>query len=346
MHVIKARNVNGALNKGLMELVNHGVENDSRNGQVIRFPWPVTTVYDRPEERVLFSSVRDANPVFHLVESLWMLAGRNDVAFPATFVKRMREFSDDGVTFNGAYGHRWRKHFGYDQIECIVNLLKRDPGTRRAVLTMWDAQSIHDIETLEPGADLHKTALGQAKDVPCNTQIYFNASGKVLNMTICCRSNDMIWGAYGANAVHMSVLHEYVARSAGMVQGRMYQISNDLHVYRKVGGTNQDMLNLAMNAYTEDHYRSGPITPAPLFTEEETQENFDHDVDVFFAAFDANGEFDQWRTQFFRFVVDPMVASWAAHKRGESNAARKYADCIGSGDWRLAMHGWLDRRAK
>ena len=81
MHVIRARNVQEALVVGLQDLRRYGVERESRNGPVVVFPEPVTTVCERPEERVLFHCERDANPFFHLFEALWMLAGRNDLAY-------------------------------------------------------------------------------------------------------------------------------------------------------------------------------------------------------------------------------------------------------------------------
>src|ERR1039457_2230941 len=104
MHVIQARNVNDALASGLEYLADKGVEEQSRNGPVIVAPGPVTTVYERPLERVLFSPLRDANPFFATMESLWMLAGHNDVVFPAYFAKNMMNYSDGGVTLHGAYG--------------------------------------------------------------------------------------------------------------------------------------------------------------------------------------------------------------------------------------------------
>ena len=50
-------------------------------------------------------------------------------------------------------------------------------------------------------------------------------------MTVCNRSNDMIWGAYGANAVHMSILMEYVAVAVNAPMGSYYQISDSFHIY-------------------------------------------------------------------------------------------------------------------
>ena len=74
MKVIDTRNVNTALRWALPELLKEGVEEPSRNGLVLVMPTPVTTVYQRPQERVVFSPERNANPFFHLMESLWMLA--------------------------------------------------------------------------------------------------------------------------------------------------------------------------------------------------------------------------------------------------------------------------------
>ena len=130
----------------------------SRNGNVLVIDEPVTVTYTHPKERVLFNAARDANPFFHLYEALWMLAGRNDVAPLAYYNKRMAEFSDNGETFNGAYGYRWRKatvahsedkrvkRYAYcesgwvDQLDLLVAHLKADPTSRRAVLQMWNVE--------------------------------------------------------------------------------------------------------------------------------------------------------------------------------------------------------------
>src|SRR6187549_1871940 len=139
MLCIEVDNVNQGLAEGLRRVVNMGLERPSRNGPVLVMPGPVTTTYKRPTNRVLFSQRRDANPFFHCMEGLWMLAGRNDVEWPAYFAKNMRSYTDDGHTLHGAYGYRWLKHFKFDQLALIIDQLKHDPNSRRAVLQMWDA---------------------------------------------------------------------------------------------------------------------------------------------------------------------------------------------------------------
>jgi hypothetical protein len=221
------------------------VMGESRNGGVLVMPGPLITTYQRPTQRVLLDSDRDANPFFHLMEAFWMLAGRNDVESLMRYNSGMKKYSDDGVTFHGAYGHRWRRHFTdtegtIDQLAEIISVLRADPNDRRVVLQMWD-----------PECDLNTTGL----DFPCNNLCYFRVNAGRLEMTIACRSNDMLWGGYGANAVHFSVLQEFVAAMIGVEVGEMHQISNNAHLYT---ATTPDLRTIRpYTGYTEH--------PMPLF---------------------------------------------------------------------------------
>ena len=73
---LRVRNVNEALPVALQMIQAYGQPAESRGMHTLRVPGPVYTIYERPEERVLFDAVRDANPFFHLIESLWILGGR------------------------------------------------------------------------------------------------------------------------------------------------------------------------------------------------------------------------------------------------------------------------------
>lgn len=219
MHTITPTSPDEALYLSLHALAEYHVYSESRNGPVLRFPGLVVTEWKNPMQRISWSPVRDANPFLHYIEAFWMLAGRNDVALVAKLAANMQNYSDDGATLFGAYGYRWRKHFGQDQILKIINELKRDPTSRRCVLQMWDG----DIEL--------DRALGGGRDVCCNHAITFDPCDGVLNMTVSNRSNDLVWGAYGANVVHMSILHEYVAAQTGLQLGTYFQCSSNLHLY-------------------------------------------------------------------------------------------------------------------
>ena len=106
MNTLKCRNVNDAFLRGMDLLDSSGHIEETRNGKVITVEDPVTTVYANPNERVLFDPDRDANPFFHFMEGLWMLAGFNDLATMEYYNKGMSRYSDDGETLWGAYGCR------------------------------------------------------------------------------------------------------------------------------------------------------------------------------------------------------------------------------------------------
>lgn len=344
MHVIQARNVNDAYAAALRYLQQYGTLEDSRNGPVLVAPGPVTTVYVKPCERVLFSPLRNANPFFHFFEALWMLAGRNDIAFPVQFNKRFVEYSDDGVTQPAAYGHRWRTHFNYDQLQMLATELKRDPNTRRAVLAMWDATPVIEQiprRYIAGAGDLHRSAKG-TKDTPCNTHAYFDVRGGLLNMTVCCRSNDIVWGAYGANAVHFSMLQEYMAAWVGVPVGVYRQMSNNFHLYTSVVPMAK-IEELAEDAAHYNFYRTGAVEPMPMV--QVSVDKFDSSLHRLFAYVEDGGIPPVYTEPLFQQVAHPMRLAWQAHKHRDYNNALRHAGSIPAADWRVGCMAWLQRMA-
>ncbi len=332
MKTITVKNVNIALEAALWHLKVSGVVADSRNGKVLMAPTPVTTCYLKPTERVLFSAMRDANPFFHLMESIWMLAGHNDVAFPNRYASQIAAYSDGGIVLYGAYGHRWRSAFGKDQLSMLIKTLTKNPHTRRAVLAMWDG-----------GRDLW-AADADSLDVPCNTHAYFSAVHGKLDMTVCCRSNDAVWGAYGANAVHFSMLQQFIAEAVGIPVGVYYQMSNNLHIYIE----RPDVQRLFVNDIgdirylPDDRYNSYThMEPVQLIQPQERWEDFLIDAEVFLSDPDGDTIF---MTEYFNDVVAPMQIAHSAYKVGDSAGAYAAACNIAAFDWRIACIEWLNRR--
>lgn len=337
MFTIRARNVNEALYKGLQLIKDHGVLVESRNGPTLELPAPVCTVYSNPEERVLLSACRDANPFFHLMESLWILAGRSDVKFLTEFNKRMADYSDDGVVFNAPYGQRIRSNFeGHhyhklDQLATVIDILKKDPNSRQAVCQIWDVR------------DLDK----QTKDKACNMSIVFRVRGDRLDMTVYNRSNDMIWGAYGANVVQFSMIQEYVAANIGKKIGTYYQISNSFHVYLTgPAGTLYDSLSTRYAYEPEsDPYPHFDLTSITT----EDVEKFDKDLITFFSEYDNIGFTNnkaQYHSVYFVDLVIPMLRTYLTYKREGALLALKMSENIVANDWGLACDIWLKNRIK
>ena len=211
------RNVNDAYARMVPWLVENGIKTPSRNGPVLRAPEPVTWTLEHPWERVLLDPYRDVNPFFHIYEGLWMIHGANAVRPLCHFVKRMVDFTDNGATVPGAYGYRWQNKV--DQWRPALATLANDPGSRRVVLAMYDPKQ--DTKALVSGG----------KDIPCNTHMYLTIREGRLCMTVLNRSNDIEWGALGANAVHFSMVHEWAADILNVAEGPLTVFSNDLHKY-------------------------------------------------------------------------------------------------------------------
>lgn len=335
MKVLNVRNVEHALLSGLALLAFEGVVEESRVGRVLVAPTPVTTRYSHPTERVLFSPVRDANPFFHLMESLWMLAGRNDIAFISQFAAQVGAYTDDGTTMPGAYGHRWISHFGYDQLSIIIEELKKNPTSRRCVLAMWDAD-MWDYQEGKFLSDLGKAVSG-GKDVPCNTHAYFRVHNDGLEMTVCNRSNDIVWGAYGANAVHFSMMQEYVASAIGCPVGAYYQMSNNYHAY--IDRPDVTRMFETKKLEIEFKYDNGDVFIHPLMTT--SRESWGIDLERFMS--DDLGDL-LYKDPFFTEVAVPMRTAHMLFRQGDlGSAIAKLQDS--KIDWLVAGFEWLQRRA-
>jgi len=321
---ITVRNVNQALSEAFWRLKALALKPEpTRNGPALVFPEMVVTTYRYPQERVLFFAGRDANPIFHLMESIWILAGRRDVAFLQNFNSTIGRFSDDGEVFNAAYGYRIRRHFGHDQLDEVIKLLRRDPETRQAVIQIWDE------------ADLTR----RTKDKACNTQVLFDTRGGRLNMTVFNRSNDLWWGAYGANAVHFSILQEFVACAVGMRMGVYRQVSNNLHLYTELYDAVK-YVEMPPPAEFYDLYSSGAVRPSPLMLNGEYK-SFLHDCEVF-----CNDPFNQetrYKNPFFTHVAQPMAMVSRVRKIHAGDGAG-FAAKIRAEDWRRATFDWIKRR--
>ena len=319
--IITARNINHAFSEGFWRLRAAGMRETSRNGDVIVAPGPVITNYQRPMERVLFNEARDCNHVFHLMECIWMLAGRNDAAWLETFNSNYGKYAETTGSVHGAYGYRWRRHFGRDQIVQVRDHLQSNPNSRRAVMAMWDPEMPDMSEAW--------------KDTPCNTHIYFAPFHGMLDMTVCNRSNDIMWGAYGANVVHMSFLQQVLAEALKLDVGSYIQFSNNFHAY---AGNEQAARFVESPPHIEDWYSTypGAAISLPILGDQPLEE-FLIDCKLFC---EDNGMVCQ--NEFLRTVAEPMRKMYILRKAKKSYAG--VIDGMPQCDWKVAVQQWLKRR--
>lgn len=319
---IFVKNANDMFSEVFWRLRGVGVESPSRNGPVVRFNEPVLTQVASPAERVLFHAGRDANPVFHLMEAIWMLAGRRDVAFLQQFNSRMGQYSDDGKVFNAAYGYRWRSEFGRDQLAGVIEKLKSDPTTRQAIVQMWSADDL----------------LKDTKDRPCNMQLIFEILDGRLNMTVINRSNDIWYGYAGANIVHMTFLQEFVARAVGVKLGVYRTFSTNLHLYTELYDAKR-YLQSPPQSEDYDLYSRQEVSPYPLMLDD-NYVMFLVDCERF-----CDDPFTgrQYNHPFFNDVAYPVAMVSRARKQG-AGTCEAWAGEVCASDWQQACYDWIKRR--
>ena len=148
-----------------------------------------------------------------LGELCWYLAGSDDVDFIAYYIPRYQRESEDGRIF-GAYGPRLFRKDGIHQLQNVTDLLRRNPGSRRAVIQLFAATDLDDLH----------------KDVPCTCTFQFFVREEKLHMVAHMRSNDAVIGL-PHDFFCFTMLQEMLARELNLELGSYHHLVGSLHIY-------------------------------------------------------------------------------------------------------------------
>lgn len=154
------------------------------------------------------------NLTYLAAELLWYWSARNDVAFIDKFAKLWAKVSDDGIHANSAYGFILQKKHGFNQIEKMIELLKFDPYSRRAIINI-NIPNENVIET---------------KDEPCTICLNYQIREGKLHATTVMRSNDFRFGALNDLGFFIS-LQKYIAKRLNVPVGTYHHYCMSLHFY-------------------------------------------------------------------------------------------------------------------
>jgi len=166
-----------------------------------------------PRARISRSENR-GKPFSALGELLWYLSGSDKLDFIQPYVGRYVDDAVDGV-LEGAYGPRLLSMRGkIDQFSNIEKLLTQKPGSRRAVIQLFNAE---DIDAAH-------------KEVPCTTTLQFHLRDGLLHMSVCLRSNDAYWGL-PHDVFCFTMLQEMMARRLQVELGTYHQYVGSMHIY-------------------------------------------------------------------------------------------------------------------
>lgn len=202
-------------------------------GMLVHEDLAVTAEVLDPRDRIIKSPTRAVNYGFAVGELCWYLRGDDDLATMRYYNKRMDRFSDDGKTLRSSYGHRiFNGRFVtpdgqyVSQLDMVLEELRRDPDSRRAVLHIN-----------EPDDLLTATTAG-TKDVPCTLSLQFFIREGRLCLHVTMRSNDIVWGSpydwFSFTCIQEAVM--LLLRQGGMSDlelGTYYHTAGSWHLYEQ-----------------------------------------------------------------------------------------------------------------
>src|SRR5687768_17559718 len=152
-------------------------------------------------------------------ELLWFLRGETNVAYlRENKVTIWDEWADANGELGPVYGKQWRSWAAadgstIDQIAWVVEEIRRNPDSRRLVVSAWNV------------AELPKMAL-----MPCHALFQFYVANGRLSCQLYQRSGDIFLGV-PFNIASYALLTHMVAQVTGLAVGDFVHTLGDAHLY-------------------------------------------------------------------------------------------------------------------
>ena len=170
---------------------------------------------ENPLDNAIENTERKWNPVYAEAEWQWYLSGDRNIAKLGELYGKVPEiwkrmaFPNGNVNSN--YGWQWRRN---DQIDYVVNLLRNEPETRQATISIYDGKE-HDTF---------------AFDTPCTYAVQFTIVNDRLDMCVVMRSNDL-WYGFCNDQYCFSRMQEMVCNELNIELGTYYHFAHNMHLY-------------------------------------------------------------------------------------------------------------------
>ena len=186
----------------------------SRDGDVHSEILNAITIIEDPTKNIMKDPVRKLSIRYGIGELLWYLSANNKLSQIQKYTKGWDRMTDDGVTVNSNYGYCITKKYGFDQLEFVINELKKNPNSRRAVIHIKEPSD-------KPSNDVNCTVCLQ----------FFIREGK-LYMTTYMRSND-VWFGFPYDVFQFTCLQIYLSMVLEVELGTYTHIAGSLHLYER-----------------------------------------------------------------------------------------------------------------
>ena len=160
---------------------------------------------------------RNWNPEYAQAEWQWYLSGDKNISRLGEIYGKVppiwERMADEDGNVNSNYGWQWERT---SQLDIVIDMLRLNPQTRRAAISIYDAKEISDYAT----------------DTPCTYAVQFTILNNRLNMCVTMRSNDL-WYGFCNDQYCFSKLQQLVAERLKIEVGTYYHFAHNLHLYNK-----------------------------------------------------------------------------------------------------------------
>lgn len=218
----------------LRTIINTGTRKDDRTGVGTLSIFGAQLRFDLSQGFPLMTTKKiHLKSLIH--ELLWFLKGETNIGYLKEHgVTIWDEWADEQGDLGPVYGKQWRRWETpdgriVDQIAETVELLKRDPNSRRIVVSAWNV------------ADLHKMAL-----MPCHALFQCYVANGRLSLQLYQRSADVFLGL-PFNIASYSLLTHMLAQQCDLEVGEFIWTGGDTHLY--LNHIDQARLQLSRTPY-------------------------------------------------------------------------------------------------
>jgi thymidylate synthase len=202
----------------LAHVLDHGTEKSDRTGTGTRSVFGYQMRFDlRAGFPLVTTKKLHLRSIVH--ELIWFLKGDTNVAYlKENGVSIWDEWADANGDLGPVYGRQWRAWPTadggvVDQIAWVVQEIKRNPDSRRLIVSAWNV------------GELPKMAL-----LPCHTMFQFYVADGKLSCQLYQRSADIFLGV-PFNIASYALLTQMIAQVCGLGVGDFVHTLGDAHLY-------------------------------------------------------------------------------------------------------------------
>ena len=176
-----------------------------------------------------------------IYELLWFLNGDTNIDYlQENGVRIWNEWADENGDLGPVYGHQWRNWNSeeIDQIKEVVETLKKNPNSRRMLVTAWNPSVLPDTSI----SFSENVANGKAALPPCHAFFQFYVADGKLSCQLYQRSADIFLGV-PFNIASYALLTMMIAQVCGYQAGDFIHTFGDAHIYNN----HLDQVNLQLS---------------------------------------------------------------------------------------------------